>query len=416
MASQLARLWQGAWTSHSDAGRWRASSTTPAPGAGGLPRRLGTAATTASASTAMPTGPRAAAGAGRRSRSKAPAWRWADRCTRGANLTGRLGARCPAAAASALQAYYDHSKREVPPTFTETLDIADLQVQHRFAPMGAHSVVGARITATAGTASPTASVSPSCRRSEADLGQPVCPGRDRAVATDLRLTLGSRFERNPYTGTEIPADHPPVVERGAARLLGTACLAYRARALAARRRCLHSRAPPYLLRGGPTVRSEVAKVFELGYRGQPLARLSYSVTLFHNEYDHLRTQEMIPAAPDRVRQPDGRAGRTASNMWGSFQASEMRGACRPADGAARAFSLKPGSNDVGGRARRARIPAHTVQLRSNVQPSTAARTGSGAAQGGGAGESPSAAAMSALDARSAGACAGMELVGDRGRT
>jgi iron complex outermembrane receptor protein len=47
------------------------------------------------------------------------------------------------------------------------------------------------------------------------------------------------------------------------------------------------------------VRSEVAKVFELGYRGQPLPRLSYSATLFYNDYDHLRTQELRRAAHGR---------------------------------------------------------------------------------------------------------------------
>ena len=49
--------------------------------------------------------------------------------------------------------------------------------------------------------------------------------------------------------------------------------------------------PPFLLTGGPDVRSEVAKVFELGYRGQPWRSASYSLTAFHADYDHLRTQE-----------------------------------------------------------------------------------------------------------------------------
>lgn len=54
-------------------------------------------------------------------------------------------------------------------------------------------------------------------------------------------------------------------------------------------------APPFLLNGGSTVRSEITKIFEAGYRGQPTSRLSYSITVYHTIYDHLRTQEVDPS-------------------------------------------------------------------------------------------------------------------------
>src|SRR6266480_47390 len=53
--------------------------------------------------------------------------------------------------------------------------------------------------------------------------------------------------------------------------------------------------PPFLLTGGPDVRSEVAKVLEVGYRGQPWRSASVSITAFHADYDHLRTQEIAPS-------------------------------------------------------------------------------------------------------------------------
>ena len=47
--------------------------------------------------------------------------------------------------------------------------------------------------------------------------------------------------------------------------------------------------------GGPDVRSETANVYEIGYRGQPAASVSFSVTAFRAAYDHLRTQEIAPS-------------------------------------------------------------------------------------------------------------------------
>jgi iron complex outermembrane receptor protein len=46
---------------------------------------------------------------------------------------------------------------------------------------------------------------------------------------------------------------------------------------------------PGVLVGGPDFESEVSKVFELGYRGQPLRELSYSLTAFYNELEDLRS-------------------------------------------------------------------------------------------------------------------------------
>jgi iron complex outermembrane receptor protein len=46
--------------------------------------------------------------------------------------------------------------------------------------------------------------------------------------------------------------------------------------------------PPFALAGGPNFKSEVANVFELGYRAQPVTSLSYSVTAFRHDWRHVR--------------------------------------------------------------------------------------------------------------------------------
>ena len=78
--------------------------------------------------------------------------------------------------------------------------------------------------------------------------------------------------------------------------------------------------PPFILRGGPHVRSEVARVLELGYRGQPAAGLSYTVVLYHHDYDHLRGQQVDPTFSyvEFASLLKGRA--SCIESWGSWQA------------------------------------------------------------------------------------------------
>ncbi|MCS0660966.1 hypothetical protein [Massilia terrae] len=61
--------------------------------------------------------------------------------TGGANLTGRWLHTLADGGSLSLQAYADFSRRQVPPTFTESLDIMDLQFQHSLPQRGRHGVV-----------------------------------------------------------------------------------------------------------------------------------------------------------------------------------------------------------------------------------------------------------------------------------
>ena len=62
-------------------------------------------------------------------------------------------------------------------------------------------------------------------------------------------------------------------------------------------------------------------MYELGYRGRPTPRLSLSVTAFHTDYDHLRTQEIDPSFTFLVF-GSGMEGRASGiEMWGTYQAA-----------------------------------------------------------------------------------------------
>jgi iron complex outermembrane receptor protein len=285
--------------------------------------------------------------------------------TEGANLTGRWERLLEGGGSVSVQVYADHTRREVPPTFTESLDIADLQLQHSLAAIGRHSVVwGANYRYSWDRVTNSAVVAFLPARQNQTWAS-LFAQDEIALRDALRLTLGARAERNPYTGTEF---------------LPTARLAWKVApdhalwAAVSRTVRAPSRLdvdafipgkPPYILTGGPTVRSEVARVIELGYRGQPSADLSYSVTLFHNVYDHLRTQELLPSrtAVAFASLMEGQA--TGIEMWGRYQASERWRLSAGLTALHERLHLKPGSNDVAGLGMGGKDPSHLFQLRSS---------------------------------------------------
>ncbi|WP_223468514.1 TonB-dependent receptor plug domain-containing protein [Massilia soli] len=284
--------------------------------------------------------------------------------TTGANLAASWTRRLADGSELSLQGYLDHTQRSVPPTFSERLNIADIQFQHALRALGSHRIVwGAnyRRSWDEVTNSDTIAFLP------ARVGQSWSSlfAQDEIALRDrLRLTAGARIERNDYTGNEFL----PTL-----RLSWQAAPSHSVWAGASRTVRAPSRLdadayvpgkPPYLLRGGLRVRSEVASVLELGYRGQPLPGLSYSATLFHNDYDHLRTQEIDPTRTFIVFDSlmEGRAN--GIEMWGSYQATPAWRLSAGFTALHQNMQLKPGSNDLAGPGIVGKDPSHTMQLRS----------------------------------------------------
>jgi len=285
--------------------------------------------------------------------------------TEGANLTGRWEHALADGGRLSVQAYLDHTRRDVPPTFAESLSIADLQVQHTLAAIGAHSVVwGAnyRHSWDRVTNSDTIAFLPA---REQQTWASLFAQDEIALRPDLSLTLGARVERNDYTGDEFLPTARLAWRLDPRHTLWTAA----SRTVRAPTRldvdAWIPGKPPYLLRGGRAVRSEVARVFELGYRGQPLAALSYSATLFHHDYDHLRTQEIDPTSTFLTfgSLMEGRA--TGIEMWGSYQFSRAWRLSGGLSALRERLRLKAGSNDAAGPGTAGKDPAHTLQLRSH---------------------------------------------------
>ena len=283
----------------------------------------------------------------------------------GANLTARWQRALDDGGAIAMQAYLDHTLRDSPPLFKERLTTADLQFQHTLQSAGQHSIVwGANYRHTRDRVENSRWVAFLPAHTSQRWGS-LFVQDEITLADDWRLTLGGRAEYNHYTGVEwLPS----------ARLAWRLSPQHAFWASAARTVRAPARLdvdgwvpgqPPYILRGGPAVQSEVARVIELGYRGQPTAALSYSVALFHNDYDHLRTQELDPTRSYVVFASLMQGRASGIEAWGSWQAMPRWRVSAGWTALHQRLRLKDGGNDVAGLATARRDPSHTFQLRSS---------------------------------------------------
>jgi iron complex outermembrane recepter protein len=235
----------------------------------------------------------------------------------GANLLGRMNTRLNDGSTLSLQAYWDFTERNQPLAFIEHLNTFDVQLQHSIQANDAHNIVwggGYRHARD---------------RVENGPGFAFLPGalnlywgnlfiQDEITLLDnLRLTAGVKYERNNYTGDEFL----PTLRMAWTPLKDHLVWSSYSRSVRAPSRIDRDFfAIPGIL-GGPEFKSEIADVFELGYRVQPTPSISYSTTAFYSRYDRLRTLSPNPDGPGSVVfRNDGDAKIHGIEMWGNWQA------------------------------------------------------------------------------------------------
>jgi len=285
----------------------------------------------------------------------------------GANLVGRWERRLADDASISAQFTYDRIERTVPPTFVDKADIADLQLQHAWRPSPAHALVwGAQYRYAADnvtSTSPYVAFLPA--RTDQAWGS-LFAQDEITLAPDWHLTIGARAEHNDYTGTEfLPSAR--LAWKPATNHLVWGAVSRTVRAPSRFDRDVFVPAqPPFLLVGGPDFQSEVAKVYELGYRGQPTSDLSVSVTAFQADYDRLHTQE-VSASRTFLFFANGMRGTVRGvEMWGSYQALPQWRLRAGFTRLLQDLEVKPGSNDTTSvAAAEGGNPSHQWMLRSS---------------------------------------------------
>jgi outer membrane receptor protein involved in Fe transport len=116
-----------------------------------------------------------------------------------------------------------------------------------------------------------------------------------------------------------------------------------------------------IIRGGPYFEAEIAKVFELGYRTQPSAVLSYSITAFRHVYDKLRSGMPAPA----FIQNEIAGFANGVEGWAAFQPVRRWRLSGGFSTLHQHLGVKPGSTDPTGPSALGNDPDHQWLLRSS---------------------------------------------------
>ena len=218
-----------------------------------------------------------------------------------------------------LQLYYDRTTRDHPGLLEEVLDIWDVSFHHGLRQHARHYIVwggGHRYARDDVDNGPAVGFIPPDRNLR---WSNLFVQDNISLSDDLDLTAGVRMERNDYTGTEWMPNLRLAWRFAADQMLwGSVARAVRAPSRVDRE-YFAPPTPPHGFAGGPDFESEVADVAELGYRAQPVAGLSYSVTVFHSEYDRLRTFEATPIGHQMGNEAE--ATTQGIETWGSYRVS-----------------------------------------------------------------------------------------------
>jgi len=211
----------------------------------------------------------------------------------GLNLLTKWTRRLDGDASMHVQAYFDHAQRDDFVIFRPKANLFDLEFQHTL-PLGQHRLVwggGYRHSRDHVDAAFVSRFFPD--RKHLSWENVFVHGEFR-LTDRIGTTLGVKLETNDYTGLEyLPSTRLTWKAHENHFLWGGFSRAVRAPSRYDRE-VFFPMNPPFLVIGGPNFVSEVANVFEVGYRGRHAEAVSYSVTAFTHLWDRLRSGTGVP--------------------------------------------------------------------------------------------------------------------------
>jgi iron complex outermembrane recepter protein len=195
-----------------------------------------------------------------------------------------------------VQSYYDYTRRNHA-VFTDVLHTADVDFQHRFSPMDGQDVlwgVGYRIYRSVMEGTLVLETRPKGHTD--DVVSAFIQDELTLIPKHLRLTVGSKFEHNDYSGFEYqPSGRFAWSPEESHLLWGAVSRAVRTPSIIdadGRITPLEfGGAPPIALSivGNDEFRSEHLLAYEAGYRVRPVDPLSLDLAVFYNRYDRVRS-------------------------------------------------------------------------------------------------------------------------------
>ena len=287
----------------------------------------------------------------------------------GASVIGSLEQDIGGGSNLRMQAYYDRTHRKHENTFAEDLDTLDLEANHAFSPWQGHNLVwggGYRLARDDVVNSAAQALIPP----ERTLRWANLFVQDSiSLSPTLVATLGIKAERNPYTGTEwLPTARLAWTVSRDALVWASLSRAVRAPSRIDREAFFPGN-PPYQLTGSDKFESEVANVAELGYRIQQSAMVSFSATLYHQEYPNLRSIGIADGRAVFLNDIEGRV--SGVEAWGAWRLTpewRLVGGLVLQDVDRHVIA---GRQDLGGLAILGNDPERMAQVRSNWSPTAA---------------------------------------------
>lgn len=281
----------------------------------------------------------------------------------GGNVLGRY-TRTYGTHVSTLQAYFDHTYRRVPNQYRGVLSTIDVDAQHQWH-AGRHNLVfGAGYRHYDGDDlgdGPGFFFDPRERMSHR---ANVFAQDEMRITPKFFVTLGSKFERNEFTGFEI---QPTVRARWS--VANHSIWGAISRAVRVPTRFdtdLRFRVPgtsTLFLTGSENFKSENVIAYELGYRRLFRERLSIDIASYVNRYDDLRTQEVAAGRPITLANGMNGLSRGLESTavaqvthWWQLHVSHAY--------SWNEFTFDPASTDPTGGVSEANDPRHIVKMRS----------------------------------------------------
>lgn len=212
----------------------------------------------------------------------------------GANVLGRWVRRFSATSDLQVQAYYDRTYRNVPLQFEASRDTFDLDAQRRAVVARRHDLVfGGNVRVSAGRDIGSAGFLFDPERRTDKLFSFFAQDEIALVPDRVFVTLGSKFERNDFTGLEVqPTARARWSPDDRRTLWGAVSRAVRLPTrIDTDLRFINPVTRSLVLSGNDEFDAESVVAFEAGYRARPGSRLSLDFAAFANRYDHLRSQE-----------------------------------------------------------------------------------------------------------------------------
>jgi iron complex outermembrane recepter protein len=234
----------------------------------------------------------------------------------GANLLSRWKRTFSDGADMALQLYYDRTEMKYA-VIGERRDTVDLDFQNRFA-LGARQEIiwGAGYRFTHGKLNFPLSAILSTDSQNDQLFSAFLQDNITLAPDRLNLIIGSKFEHNDYTGFETqPNARLLWTPTGTQTVWMSVSRAVRTPSLGEDSLSFNSPGPPVTipplpqplpsqvqLTGSRALRAEELLAYELGYRVEPVPRLSFDAAAFYNVYRRLNINRQGQPVPDFTSQ------------------------------------------------------------------------------------------------------------------